>query len=119
MSEFKHHRRHLRWHERSVLARIGIILAGTVGAAGIFVLMGFIVLWLWNWLMPAIFHLPSIDFWKAWGLLILSSILFRRHGSPSQFGRERRRKHELRERLHNLGEEDSTDQANPTHGEVL
>jgi hypothetical protein len=31
---------------------------------------------LWNWLMPAIFKLPSIGFWQAFGLLLLSWILF-------------------------------------------
>ena len=33
------------------------------------------VLHLWNWLMPAIFHLPVIGFWQALGLMVLSWIL--------------------------------------------
>jgi hypothetical protein len=36
----------------------------------------FLLLILWNWLMPAIFHLPSINFYQAFGLLILSKLLF-------------------------------------------
>ena len=39
-------------------------------------LFGFVVMWLWNWLMPALFGLHSIGFWKALGLVILSKILF-------------------------------------------
>ena len=78
MSEFKHHRRR-RWHEFSVPARIGMILAGIFGIAGIFVLTGFVVVWLWNWLMPVIFRLPAISFWQAWGLQILSNIMNKRH----------------------------------------
>jgi hypothetical protein len=36
-----------------------------------------IVLHLWNWLMPMLFHLPALtSFWQALGLMILSWILF-------------------------------------------
>jgi hypothetical protein len=37
---------------------------------------GFVVMWLWNWLMPAIFGLHLISYWQALGLLVLSKILF-------------------------------------------
>ena len=37
---------------------------------------GFLVLKLWNWLMPEIFGLPHISFFQAIGLLALSKILF-------------------------------------------
>ena len=36
----------------------------------------FITMALWNYLMPAIFNLPAINFWQALCLLILSRILF-------------------------------------------
>ena len=39
-------------------------------------LIGFIVMSLWNALLPQIFGLPAIGFWQALGLLILSKILF-------------------------------------------
>ncbi len=42
----------------------------------IFILVGFIVMWLWNWLMPEIFDLTEINFWKSIGLILLSSIFF-------------------------------------------
>jgi len=49
--------------------------------------LSFLVMGLWNWLMPAIFGLRMVTFWQALGLLILSKILFggfigrpRRHG---------------------------------------
>jgi hypothetical protein len=45
--------------------------------AGLFVtVFGFVVMSLWNWLMPALFGLHSIKFWQAVGLLVLSKILF-------------------------------------------
>lgn len=37
---------------------------------------GSAVLYLWNWLMPAIFGLPAITFWQALGLMGLSWLLF-------------------------------------------
>jgi hypothetical protein len=37
---------------------------------------GFAVMWLWNWLMPALFGLHVIGYWQALGLLVLSKILF-------------------------------------------
>jgi len=36
----------------------------------------FLVMFLWNWLVPALFTGPTINFWQALGLLILSRILF-------------------------------------------
>ena len=38
--------------------------------------LGFIVMHLWNWLMPPVFGLRIIGFWQALGLLLLSKILF-------------------------------------------
>jgi Ca2+/H+ antiporter, TMEM165/GDT1 family len=38
-------------------------------------LMGTAVMLLWNWLMPALFNLPIIDFGQALGLTVLSRIL--------------------------------------------
>ncbi|TDS18846.1 hypothetical protein DFQ03_0556 [Maribacter caenipelagi] len=39
-------------------------------------LVGYIVMRLWNWLMPDIFGLPQIDYWKAVGILLFSKIIF-------------------------------------------
>jgi len=40
-------------------------------------ILGYPVMWLWNWLMPTIFNLPEITFWQAIGLNLLSTILFK------------------------------------------
>ncbi|HEY9116190.1 MAG TPA: hypothetical protein VIN11_00105 [Roseivirga sp.] len=45
------------------------------GAAALF-LFGSAIMLLWNWLMPEIFGLTTINFWQALGLFILSRILF-------------------------------------------
>jgi hypothetical protein len=48
------------------------------------VVCGFVTAGLWNALMPAIFGLPTIGFWQALGMLVLSRLLF------GQFGGRRR-----------------------------
>jgi hypothetical protein len=50
----------------------GIICMVIVGV----LVFGSIVMFLWNALMPVIFHLPLISFWQALGLLLLAKILF-------------------------------------------
>jgi len=66
---------------------------------GIF-LMGYIVMSLWNWLVPDLFHGPVISYCQAFGLLILSKILFGgfkgRHCGPG--GHWRHKRHEWKRR---------------------
>jgi hypothetical protein len=45
-------------------------------AAAAMLVFGFVVMSLWNWLMPALFGWRLINFWQALGLLVLSRILF-------------------------------------------
>lgn len=45
--------------------------------------IGFIVMKLWNWLVPAVFTGPMVSYWEALGLLVLARLLcggFRPHG---------------------------------------
>lgn len=62
---------------------------GIIGIIGLFVLIlilnPLLIMLLWNWLMPAIFGLATISFWKACGLYILSAILFRSQPLKIQF----------------------------------
>ena len=52
----------------------------------------YIVMSLWNWLMPAVFGMHLITFWQAVGLLILSKILFGGfRGGPHRHWNGRRR----------------------------
>ena len=45
-------------------------------AVGFFALISYVVMLLWNALIPVIFHLGVISFWQAAGILLLSKILF-------------------------------------------
>ena len=89
------------WRERTlpekILTGFGFGLLGI----GLLALLGWIVMLLWNWLMPDIFGLKQINYWQAWGLLILSTILFQgfgtnNSGSRSSSRNERKRKEQLR-----------------------
>ena len=51
---------------------IKVILFLIIAIAG----FGQAVHYLWNRLMPILFHLPAITFWQAVGLLALSWLLF-------------------------------------------
>ncbi|MGB2867947.1 MAG: hypothetical protein WBD36_05815 [Bacteroidota bacterium] len=42
-----------------------------------FTVLGFVVMSLWNWLVPELFHGPVLTFWQSVGLLALSHILLR------------------------------------------
>lgn len=39
-------------------------------------IIGLLVMFLWNWLMPDLFNLPTINFIQGWGISFLSGLLF-------------------------------------------
>lgn len=51
----------------------GIILVIII--VGLATTFGYVIMRLWNWLMPMIFGLPVLTFWQAAGLFILSKLL--------------------------------------------
>ena len=57
-----------RWIGKIVSVALFLVIA----IAG----FGQAVHYLWNWLMPALFRLPTLTFWQAVGLLALSWMLF-------------------------------------------
>ena len=50
---------------------------GAVVGTGLFIGFGFLVAWLWRVTLGDIFGLKPISFWQAWGLVLLSQILFK------------------------------------------
>jgi hypothetical protein len=49
---------------------------GGITVASLFGLVfGWLVMIMWNWLLPHIFGLPTITYWQAFGLLLLSKLL--------------------------------------------
>ena len=58
---------------------IWLVPVGAVAGVGMFIGLGFLVAWLWRVTLGDIFGLKSISFWQAWGLILLSQILFKAH----------------------------------------
>ena len=54
--------------------KIAMLVAAALGLAG------FVVMSLWNWLIPSLFGGPALHFWQALGLLALTRILVGRIG---------------------------------------
>jgi hypothetical protein len=60
---------------------VAICIAAVIGVAG------WVVMSLWNWLIPALFGGPVLHFWQALGLLVLTRILVGRVGrGPGHWG---------------------------------
>jgi hypothetical protein len=84
--------------------KIAIVVAIVLGV------VSFVAMSLWNWLVPALFAGPTVSYWQALGLMVLTRLLFGglHHRGPfghGPFGRQhlhRRWKHmtpEERERV--------------------
>jgi len=65
----------------------GLVVLGVIGAALFALVFGWLVMILWNWLMPAIFHLGEIGYWQAFGIVILAKLIFGGIGGARYGGR--------------------------------
>jgi hypothetical protein len=65
---------------------IWVMRALRIGAFAIVAVtaVGFILMSLWNWLVPAVFGGRTITFWQALGIFVLSKILFSVFGRPGR-----------------------------------
>lgn len=59
------------------LVIVGGIAAVLLGLFLLSLLLALPVMWLWDWLMPTIFGLKEITLMQAWGLTMLSGLLFK------------------------------------------
>lgn len=60
----------------TVVKKIGWIIGGVILAVFLAFIFGYFVMLLWNWIMPIIFGLPEIDYWLAFGIIILARLIF-------------------------------------------
>ena len=70
----KHYFKH-KMRGKSPGTIVAMVLFGIVAIVGLAILFGFAIMWLWNTLMPELFGLPTLTYWQAVGLFILSKIL--------------------------------------------
>ncbi len=64
-----------KMRNKSPLEIVGMVIFGVVAITGLAILFGFVIMWLWNWLMPEIFGLTTLTYWQAVGLFILLKFL--------------------------------------------
>lgn len=95
-----------RGMRRPPLIIAAMVVGGVALAAVLALFFGWIVMLLWNWLMPDLFSLPRIGYWQAWGLVLLSHILIKPgigghgHGDhPKRSGRSRSGAEDWKEEL--------------------
>jgi hypothetical protein len=87
------------WEDRTLAQKILLGIGFGIIGIGLALLFGWVVMLLWNWLMPEIFGLKQLSYWQAWGLMILSCILFKGIRFPKdESGRrsDRKRRRQLR-----------------------
>ena len=90
------------WEDRNLPQKILLGIGFGILALGLIALFGWIVMLLWNWLMPELFGLKRLDYWQAWGLLALCTILFKGIGGSGSGGghSDRKRRRHLRRYVH-------------------
>jgi len=77
-----------------ILGIVGMVIGGLALAVLLAFLFGWLVMYLWNWLMPTLFGLKVITYWQAWAMVLLAKILFgSSHGSHSGHHRNKWRHH--------------------------
>jgi hypothetical protein len=76
-----------------------------LGIAAFLSLTGFVVMSLWNYLLPAILHVGAITFWQAIGIFILCKILFG-FGRGGHKGGAPWMRHRMEERFKNMTPEE-------------
>lgn len=86
---FKH-----KMRGKSPLTIVGFVLFGIIAVGALAILFGYIVMSLWNWLMPELFDLPTLTYWQAVGLFILAKFLFGFGGNGGSGGKNSNRKHD-------------------------
>ncbi len=74
----------------------GMVIGSIIIAVIFAFIFGYIVLLLWNWLMPALFGLGTITYMQAFGLILLAKILFsgfKGHPHPHSYNKTHWTKH--------------------------
>ena len=61
---------------RRPLKIVGMVIGGIILAGLMAFLFGWVVMLLWNWIMPAVFGVATITYWQGFGIFFLAKILF-------------------------------------------
>jgi hypothetical protein len=62
---------------KNAYEKFGMLCGALVIIIAFSLLIAFPIKWLWNGVMPGVFGLPEITFWKAYGMYLLFHLLLR------------------------------------------
>lgn len=88
------------------------IFFGILAVIAFALLFGYIIMWLWNWLMPEIFGLTTLTYWQAVGVLVLGKLIFGGLGtghSKNNRAKSRRSREHARKKMGFSGSTDFSD----------
>ncbi|MBN1127632.1 MAG: hypothetical protein JXA71_01505 [Chitinispirillaceae bacterium] len=77
----EYHNGEKRGRGARVFRIVGFVIGGVVLAVLFALAFGWLVMLLWNWLMPELFGCKEITYWQGFGLVILAKLLFGAVGS--------------------------------------
>jgi len=77
---------------RKPLKIVGMVIGGILLAGLMAFLFGWVVMLLWNWLMPTIFDVATITYWQGFGIFFLAKILFGFGGDHSSSSHKEKKK---------------------------
>ncbi len=93
-------------------ARIFLAVAGGLSLAVVIgLVLAFLVQFLWNQTIAAMFDLPSISYWQAFGLFLLAKLFFGMGASRHRVGGKYRKHHHRKQRRTGVEAEDGSDLA--------
>lgn len=72
----------------------GMVIGGILLAGLLAFLFGWVVMLLWNWLMPSLFGIGTITYWQGFGIFFLAKILFGFGGGHSSDSSSKKKKKE-------------------------
>ena len=84
-SYFKH-----KMRSKNPAVIVGTIIFIAILAVIFIAAFGFVIMHLWNWLIPEIFGFTTITYWQAMGLALLSRLLFGGFGSDKSSKKHKR-----------------------------
>ncbi len=85
-----------KFRGRSPIEKVVIVIFFALFFLALAILFGFVIMWLWNWLMPEIFGLTTLTYWQAVGVFILAKILLGGFGGDSSKKSSKKQKHKCK-----------------------
>ncbi len=92
-------------HEAFITSKIIMVFKIIFGILIFVPLFIFGTMYLWNWLVPELFHGPIINFWQTLGLVALCKILFGGFGK-GHHGRHNNWKQRMKEKMGDMSPEE-------------